>query len=225
MGYAMVSGGKPDMAAPVTGILLSSIAEGSIVKLNENGSPVEFYVAKHDYESALNGEGRTLLIRKDTYDIRSWNSANNAYAMSDIDSWLNDEYKSILDHDVQDAISTTKFYYTLGNGNETITTLERSVFLPSSKEMNKTSAFTNSEGNAFPAYSVFRNSDRTYWTRTPVLYDANAGATSTTLVVGILTNGNFGYYLCSGTFSSRPVFTLPATAYFDETTLIFKGVA
>lgn len=34
-----------------SGIPLSSMPEGSIVKINENGSPVDFYVAKHNYES------------------------------------------------------------------------------------------------------------------------------------------------------------------------------
>ena len=30
---------------------LGQVAVGTLVKLNENGSPVKFYVAKHDYES------------------------------------------------------------------------------------------------------------------------------------------------------------------------------
>ena len=51
-----------------SGIPLSDYEEGDIIKLNEGGSPVEFYVSKHDYESGLNGSGRTLVVRKDTYD-------------------------------------------------------------------------------------------------------------------------------------------------------------
>ena len=46
---------------------LSEISEGEIIKLKENGSLVDFYVAKHNYESGLNGEGRTLLVRKDIH--------------------------------------------------------------------------------------------------------------------------------------------------------------
>ena len=37
--------------------LLSSKAEGSTFKLREDRTPVEFYVAKHDYESGLNEKG------------------------------------------------------------------------------------------------------------------------------------------------------------------------
>ena len=55
------------IGAPVR---LSDMEEGALVKLKESGSPVEFYVAKHDYESELNGSGRTLLVRKDCYDNR-----------------------------------------------------------------------------------------------------------------------------------------------------------
>ena len=59
---------------------LGNKSTGSIIKLKENGTLVDFYVAKHDYESGLNGAGRTLVVRKDTYDDRVWDSGNvNAY--------------------------------------------------------------------------------------------------------------------------------------------------
>lgn len=54
---------------------LAELPEGSIIKLNEDDTPVEFYVAKHDYESDLNGAGRALLVRKDCY--ASYNLAND----------------------------------------------------------------------------------------------------------------------------------------------------
>lgn len=46
---------------------LAELPEGSIIKLNEDDAPVEFYIAEHNYESDLNGAGRTLLVRKDCY--------------------------------------------------------------------------------------------------------------------------------------------------------------
>ena len=49
------------LTVPSTGKQLSDYAEGDIVKINENGTPVEFYVAKHNYQTRLNGTGRTLL--------------------------------------------------------------------------------------------------------------------------------------------------------------------
>ena len=99
---------------------LGQVAVGTLVKLNENGSPVEFYVAKHDYESGLNGAGRTLLVRKECYDNRVWNSVQvNTYASSTLDSWLNSDYKNLLDSDFLTVIGTTKFQYTIGYGDKT----------------------------------------------------------------------------------------------------------
>lgn len=42
------------------GTSLGNLDGGSIIALNESSSPVDFYVAKQDYESGLNGAGRTL---------------------------------------------------------------------------------------------------------------------------------------------------------------------
>ena len=100
---------------------LGNKSTGSIIKLKENGTLVDFYVAKHDYESSLNGAGRTLVVRKDTYDDRVWDSGNvNAYASSDLDSWFNSTYKNMLDADIRSLIGTTKIRYTPGNGNNTV---------------------------------------------------------------------------------------------------------
>ena len=97
---------------------LGSKATGSIIKLKENGKLVEFYVGVHNYESSLNGTGRTLVFRKDCYDQRQWHTSNvNAYASSAIDSWLNSTYKNLLDADIRGVIGTTKIKYTPGNGN------------------------------------------------------------------------------------------------------------
>ena len=211
--------------APISGILLSDIAEGSIVKLNENGSPVEFYVACHNYESALNGEGRTLLVRKDCYDLRAWNSSNvNTYANSNIDTWLNGDYKALLDADVQTVVGTTKFYYTPGNGNTVVTTLERDIFLLSVTELGKTSSYANVEGSLLPIASILQiayidGSSVVQWTRSP-------SKSHTNNTCNLLPNGNVDYYYSYyQNYGSRPCFTLPSTALFDETTMLLKGVA
>ncbi len=51
---------------------LSKVKEGDVVNLPEGGVMVPFHVAKIDYESGLNGAGRTLLVRKYIYDKRQW---------------------------------------------------------------------------------------------------------------------------------------------------------
>ena len=221
MGHAMVSGGAR-ASIPVTGIKLGDIAEGSIVKLNENGSPVEFYVAKHNYESALNGAGRTLLVRKYGYSSMNWHNSNvNAYATSDIDTWMNGDYKSLFDNITQNAIGLTKFYYTPGNGNTSITILSRSVFILSLTEFGKSYTNANVEGSALPiASSLLIAPVNGYyqgqWTRTPY--------TAGTMHLMMLDQyGSVYNSTCNNTAWSRPCFTLPSGALFDEDTMLFNG--
>ena len=91
-------------------VQLGSKAEGSIIKLKENGVLVDFYVAKQNYESGLNGAGRVLVVRKDGIPSPQWNSSGvNAYANSTLDVHLNGSYKNQLDANIRTAMSTTKF--------------------------------------------------------------------------------------------------------------------
>ena len=149
---------------------LGNKSTGSIIKLKENGTLVDFYVAKHDYESGLNGAGRTLVVRKDTYDDRVWDNGNvNAYASSDLDSWFNSTYKNMLDADIRSLIGTTKIRYTPGNGNNTVGTLERAVFALSLTELGQSHTYANTEGSALPIASTLRiayrnGSPTTQWT-------------------------------------------------------------
>ena len=189
---------------------LANKAVGSIIKLKESGTLVEFYVAKHDYENGLNGNGRTLIVRKDCYDMRAFSNSNNAYANSSLDSWLCNTYLKLLDADIQAAIGTTKFYYTPGNGNTTVTTLQRAVFQLSLTELGKSASYAKTEGSALPIASTlqiaYRNGSAcVQWTRTPFTSNTN-------FVFYLRANGDVygrGSYLDSS--GSRPAFTLPST--------------
>lgn len=69
-------------------------------------------------------------------------------ASSAIDSWLNGTYKNLLDADIRGVIGTTKIKYTPGNGNNTVGTLERAIFLLSATELNRSASWFNVEGTA-----------------------------------------------------------------------------
>ena len=189
---------------------LGNKSVGSIVKLKENGVLVDFYVAKHDYENGLNGSGRTLVVRKDCYDTRQWHTSNvNAYATSAIDTWLNSTYKNLLDADIRGVIGTTKIKYTPGNGNTTVGTLERAIFLLSVTELGRSASYANTEGTALSIASSLQiaylnGSAVVQWTRSP-------GTSSTNYACYLYTSGNVGGNLCYDTFGSRPAFTLPST--------------
>ena len=189
---------------------LGNKSVGSIVKLKENGVLVDFYVAKHDYENGLNGSGRTLVVRKDCYDTRQWHTSNvNAYATSAIDTWLNSTYKNLLDADIRGVIGTTKIKYTPGNGNTTVGTLERAIFLLSVTELGRSASYANTEGTALSIASSLQiaylnGSAVVQWTRSPHTHDTNSA-----FCLG--TSGGVDYGGCSNTDGSRPAFTLPST--------------
>lgn len=189
---------------------LGNKSVGSIVKLKENGVLVDFYVAKHDYENGLNGSGRTLVVRKDCYDTRQWHTSNvNAYATSAIDTWLNSTYKNLLDADIRGVIGTTKIKYTPGNGNTTVGTLERAIFLLSVTELGRSASYANTEGTALSIASSLQiaylnGSAVVQWTRSPY-------TSSTSSAFCLLTGGYVYNNICFNTYGSRPAFTLPST--------------
>lgn len=189
---------------------LGNKSVGSIVKLKENGVLVDFYVAKHDYENGLNGSGRTLVVRKDCYDTRQWHTSNvNAYATSAIDTWLNSTYKNLLDADIRGVIGTTKIKYTPGNGNTTVGTLERAIFLLSVTELGRSTSYANTEGTALSIASSLQiaylnGSAVVQWTRSP-------RTNYTDYAYYLDAYGNVGNYDCNNTLGSRPAFTLPST--------------
>lgn len=199
---------------------LGQVAVGTLVKLNENGSPVEFYVAKHDYESGLNGAGRTLLVRKECYDNRVWNNVQvNTYASSALDSWLNSDYKNLLDSDFLTVIGTTKFQYTIGYGDKTLSTLERAIFQLSRTELGFTlPADANFEGNILPIASIlqkaFLNGEtNSQWTRTP-------NTSYLTAAFFVYAGGNSDSTGVTAEAGSRPAFTVPSTlSVTDDGTL------
>ena len=203
---------------------LGNKATGSIIKLKENGKLVDFYAAKHDYESSLNGAGRTLVVRKDCYDNRVWDNGNvNAYASSDIDAWFNSTYKNMLDANIRSLIGTTKIRYTPGNGNNTVGTLERSIFALSLTELGESYTYANVEGSALPIASTLKiaylnGNANTQWTRSPYT-NYTSGAW------GLSSNGSINGNICYNTYGSRPAFTLPSDLYVSDDGSVFQNTA
>lgn len=203
---------------------LGNKATGSIIKLKENGTLVDFYVAKHDYESGLNGSGRTLVVRKDVYDLRAWHSSNvNAWASCTLRSWLNSTYKALLDSDIQSLMGTTTYYYTPGNGSWSVTTRSDAVFQLSATELGQSQSWFNTEGSALPIASTLKiaykdGSATTQWTRSP--YTLSTGG-----AVCLGSNGYVSGSYCTGTYGSRPAFTLPSNLYVSDDGSVFQNTA
>ncbi len=195
---------------------LGSKAVGSIVKLKEDGTLVDFYVAKHDYESGLNGSGRTLLVRKDCYDKRAWDSSNsNVYSASTLSVWFNSTYKKLLEPGVRVAMGTTKFPYTPGNNNSTVGSLSRSVFALSAGELGLAgiSTYLNIEGSTLPIAKTLMpayldGNSCSFWLRSPL----TSGPHGAWYVEG--TRQRYGP--CEDIRGARPCFTLPAFVQVND---------
>ena len=203
---------------------MSQLTEGTIIKINENGTPVEFYLAKHSYEPSLNGEGRELLVRKDIplkvlYGQDQW--VRESFDQSDVYNWCNQSYYNLFSEKVKQMIGSTKFY----TGQST--------------RSGPTGAINvQQEGHVFIlSFAEYGFSDEDHGT-----YDGNTLPIASTLKIASLNgvpsshwtrswwraSGVGSYIWCvsaQGTaFNSeqqmtplgcRPVFTLPATARVD----------
>ena len=116
MGRVMMSGIVPTLKAPVTGILASSLAVGTTVKLMEGGTAVEYLVVNQGipsnsnlYDASCDG---TWLLRKDIHSKRQWNTSDeNAYAASAINTWLNGDFFNSLGSIEKAAIKQVKIPY------------------------------------------------------------------------------------------------------------------
>lgn len=184
---ASVSGLSASCSATAIANNMSDMSDGSIVKVLEGGKYIDYIIAARNYESGLNGTGGTLFVRKEMLGVPAWNNtAVNAYSGSTIDTYINDNFKNALSSYVQSKIRRTKFYYTPGNGNKSLSTLSRDVFLLSAKELAYNDRYNgqmwgkgcNGEGTLLPtALKIFESCQSTNqqlyiaWTRTPV-YDA-----------------------------------------------------
>ena len=243
MGKVFLSGVVPLLKAPITGILAGDLAVGSTVKLMENGTATEYLVVNQGkpsgsslYDTSCDG---TWLLRKDIYENRQWHSSNsNAYANSTIHSYLNSTFLNLFEADIKAQIKQVKIPYVNGTGSSAVASgasgLSAKIFLLSGYEVG----FTTSDNSYFPVdgakLSYFENGTGTSALNKRIAY-LNGSATYwwlrsprtsvTNRAWGVLSNGNYDGYSCSGSYGVRPALVLPKTALFDNTTMILKGTA
>lgn len=229
--------------APVTGVLASSLAVGSTVKLMEGGTAVEYLVVNQGipensslYDASCDG---TWLLRKDIHSNRQWHTSNvNKYETSAINTWLNGDFFNSLGSGERATVKQVKIPYRKNGGSggtdqSGANGLSCKVFLLSGYEVGWTtsddsnfpvdgakldyftSGTTTSANNKRIAY--LSGSADFWWLRSPSLY--NVG-----LVWFVRSDGDYGYYGASDSDGIRPALILPKTALFDKTTMLLKGV-
>ena len=138
------------------------------------------------------------------------------YAASTVDTWLNTAYKAMLDAPIQEAIATTKFYYT-PSGGASRSILERAVFLGSATEFgfsNSPNGYVtfNTEGSPLPENIVDKiQYPPESWTRTPTAQFRVAISTHGSAWVPVL-----GAKAPDFITHVDPFFTLPSSFYVND---------
>ena len=219
-------------------VKLSEKALGSVVTLKENGTAAEFVVACHNYESALNGAGRTLLVRKTSLeDKQEWDSVDSTtdldWGKAYLKSWLEGTYAARLDEEIRRNIGKTKYHYDdpAHGGTDQA---EGSVFLLSAYELSGENyyadhstklddtvlrALESGGGSPWWTRSVWPNSqkedgdDMQNWWYTRVCLYGNRYSNKWSVYESGFPDARF-----ENTATIRPCFTVPGTMRVDGST-------
>ncbi len=202
-----------------SGIPLNTITPGGILRINyvAGSDDIQFYIAKHDYESDLNGAGRTLVVTKYLSDYSAFgdSTSKNKYESGVLNKTMQN-FLSRLDRSVQTEIEPTRFYFTPGGGDSTLTTMSAKIFSLSPTELGYkvNTSIVNAEGEALPIASLLQvgeyenGNTATFWTRTPSAYAGPGGATDYyASVVDANKSATLRQYAVR--YNTRPAFTLP----------------
>lgn len=213
------------------------------VYLMEGSTKVKFYALCHNYESGLNGNGRTLFCRESpaTRGMHIGHSRYSYRVNDNIeDAWYKNTYVNKFSDEVRNLIGTTKYigqyvrmsYTSVGNPSKAVLdsdTYESSFFPLSTAEVGGSDF---SDGSALSSAAISRiDSIRTrygsgIWTRSPSR-TLTGNSTSGFPEKYYYANGQYIFSAsgsslstAEGTYGSSygylPCFTLPETLYIDK---------
>lgn len=234
MGRAMVAGGCLGMNLP-GGIQAGSLSVGSVVKLMEGSTAVEYLVVNQGipgnssvYDSSCDG---TWLLRKNIHSGQYFDQEeSNNYGSSDINAWLNGTFFNSLGSVEQAVIKQVSIPYRRGAVYSD--TLSCKIFILSEPEVHAAVNFTDGMDGAALAYFAAcstsgADSKRValrdgasfgWWLRTPA-------PSGTDYALLCKADGQPTNLSTDSAYGARPALILPKTALFDKTTLQLKGVA
>ena len=200
------------------GQLLSNLANGSLVKLNENSQGKKFIKLDNDHYGS--GTGVTML-RKDTFNERQWeasydSSYKNRYIGCLLDNFCDLMWPQMLDPEIRDCIVPVPIVVAEGNGVATLHTIYRKGFALSCTEAGVSGWQT--EGKKFD-YFADNNKRIAYFdeTATAVIWGLRSPNSSNRLAYYINTDGTVSYsYVYSAYFAPRPAFNLKSSIVVSD---------
>lgn len=214
-------------------VALGTKSVGSIVKLKENGSAVNYIVVHQGkpssiYDSSCDG---TWLLRQDIAENRVWDDGNvNKLESSDIHSYLNNTWINRYDTDIRNAIKQVKIPYRQNGGSggtdrTGANGLSCKIFLLSGYEVG----FTTSVNQYFPvdgaklAYFLSGNDSAAQQKRVAKLNGSAAGwwlrspgASYADVVWVVRSSGGCGNWGASDSCGVRPALVLPSTLLVSD---------
>lgn len=219
-------------STPKAGTPVSSLAVGTLIKINENGTPVEHLIVNQGlpssmYDTSCDG---CWVLRKDIAENRKWDSSNNDYKNSDIQAYLNSAWTSRYSAGVLSQIKQVKIPYQNGSGGSVASGangLRCKIFLLSGYELG----WTTSDDSYFPhdgAKLSYFSSGTSSSANNKRIANYNGSATNwwlrspltgyTTYVWYVYSNGDYkddGGWGYGNTYGVRPTLVLPSTALVD----------
>ena len=219
-------------ATPKAGTPVSSLAVGTLIKINENGAPVEYMVVNQGlpssmYDASCDG---CWVLRKDIAESRAWDSTNNDYKNSDIHAYLNGNWTSRYEAGILSQIKEVKIPYVNGTGSggsvaSGANGLSCKIFLLSGYELGwttsdisyfprdgaKLSYFSSGTGSAANNKRIanYNGSATGWWLRSP-------HTTYVGRVWYVSSGGGYDYWNYNDTCGVRPALVLPSTALVDQ---------
>ena len=212
-------------------IALGNKAVGSIVKLKENGTLVDYLVVHQGrpssiYDASCDG---VWLLRKDIAENRVWAANNvNKLESSDIQTYLNGTWINRYDAAIRAAIKQVKIPYRKNGGSGGTTQngangLSCKIFLLSGPEVNYVHTYIDTgEGavlayfkncvtnNADPKRVAYLNGSATdWWLRSP-------HTSNTSNVWSVYSRGDYGAPRAVGTYGVRPALILPSSLLVSD---------
>lgn len=244
MGKVAMSGIVPKLVKPVPppkGIPAGDLAVGNSVFLKVNGVLTEFLIVNKGipgnsslYDASCDG---VWLLMKDVYENRAYNTSNDPlYYNSQLHSYLNSTFLSLLDANVIDLIHQAVLPIAQNSSNKYIIGMSAKIFLLSGTEVGWTNQYMAVEGAKLDYFvadyagnstrAAYMDGVSSGWSlRSANSDDRHWGVFSATQ------NSNYpaGYvsfnHVPSYAYGVRPALIVPHNVLFDEETMELIGVA
>lgn len=210
--------------------LLGNVAVGTIVKLKENGSPVDYIVVQQGkpsslYDDSCNG---TWLLRKDVYADTNYNNTNYVTFVSAV---INTSYLpgllSMYDTDIQLKIKMVRIPYCINTGSSEVNSGSNGypfqLFLLGGYEVGYTQGqnqYCPVDGSLLSYFSLgttteannkrianYNNSASYWWLRS--LLGANSGGGA----FAVSSQGNVTNANAAGKYGVRPAMIMPTDLF------------